>query len=117
MDGHTSRKKEEGSRTVADRGFLMRQLAGQLVRSAGSVGANLQEAKAGQSKPDFIAKTFIALKECREAWFWLRLIAASEPAVHSAAKPLISEASELIAILTTCLVRAKSNQNRGNQKA
>jgi hypothetical protein len=52
---------------VARRGYIMRRLAGQLVDAAGSVGANLEEADAGQSKADFISKNSIALKECREA--------------------------------------------------
>jgi four helix bundle protein len=36
------------------------------------VGANLEEAAEAQTKRDFIAKNFIALKEAREARFWLR---------------------------------------------
>jgi len=49
----------------AERDFVMRRLIGQLVDSAGSVGANLEEADDGQTKPDFISKTSIALKEVR----------------------------------------------------
>jgi four helix bundle protein len=65
-------------RIVAERGYVMARLAAQLVAAGGSIGANLEEAADAQSKPDFIAKNFIALKEAREARFWLRLIAASE---------------------------------------
>jgi len=48
--------------------------ADQLLRSATSIGANVAEAGAGQSKKDFIAKMAIASKESRETRFWLRLL-------------------------------------------
>ena len=44
-----------------------RTLANQLLRSGTSVGANVEEAQAGQSRADFISKMSIALKEAREA--------------------------------------------------
>jgi four helix bundle protein len=50
----------------------------QLLDAATSVGANLEEAKAGQSRADFIHKNAISLKEAREANYWLRLILATE---------------------------------------
>ena len=102
------------ARRVAERDQILRHLAWQLVDAGGSVGANLEESAAGQTKPDFIAKQFIALKESREARFWLRLIAACEPSFKQSALPLIQESSELIAILTTSLKTARSNPNRGN---
>ena len=46
----------------------------QMVRSATSVGANIEEALAAQSKRDFAARMTIASKEAREAQYWLRLI-------------------------------------------
>jgi hypothetical protein len=61
----------------------------------------------------FGTKQFTALKESREARFWLRLIAASEPRFKPSALPLIQESSELIAILTASLRTAKSNPRRG----
>ncbi len=48
--------------------------ANQLLRSATSIGANVCEAGAGQTKKDFIAKMAIAYKEARETRYWLRLI-------------------------------------------
>lgn len=47
------------------RDLVSRTLVRQLLRSATSVGANLEESQAGQSKPDFISKNAIALKEAR----------------------------------------------------
>jgi four helix bundle protein len=46
-------------------------LSKQLLRSATSIGANVEEATAGQSKRDFIAKMSIASKEARETRYWL----------------------------------------------
>ena len=44
-------------------------IAKQLLRSATSIGANLNEASFGSSKADFIAKMHIALKECSESLY------------------------------------------------
>lgn len=52
-------------------------LGKQLLRSGTSIGANLEEAQAGQSQADFIHKNAIALKEARETVYWLRLLAAT----------------------------------------
>ncbi len=53
-------------------------LSKQLLRSATSIGANVEEANAGQSKKDFIAKMSIASKEARETKYWLRLLDKSQ---------------------------------------
>jgi four helix bundle protein len=50
----------------------------QLLRSAISIGANIEEAYAAQTKKDFIAKMSIASKEAREAKYWLRLLDKSQ---------------------------------------
>jgi len=46
----------------------------QLLRSATSVGANVEEAQAAQSRKDFISKMSIASKEARESKYWIRLL-------------------------------------------
>jgi four helix bundle protein len=101
------------SRKVADRGWPMSRLATQLLKAGTSIGANLEEAAEAQSKRDFIAKNCISLKEARETRYWLRLLAASEPALASDAKPLVAEASEFVAILSTSIKRAPANPGRG----
>ena len=50
----------------------------QLLRSATSIGANIEEAIAGQSKKDFLHKMAIALKEVRETRYWLNLLDKSQ---------------------------------------
>ena len=53
---------------------MPRFLSKQLLRSATSIGANAEEAIAGQSRKDFISKMAIASKEARETRYWLRLL-------------------------------------------
>ncbi len=60
---------------VAKKEFV---LSTQLLRSATSIGANIQEASAAQSKKDFISKMCIASKEARETRYWLSLFQESE---------------------------------------
>ncbi|WP_306460136.1 four helix bundle protein [Tenacibaculum discolor] len=50
----------------------------QLLRSGTSIGANIEEALAGQSKRDFISKMSISSKEPRETKYWLRLLKESD---------------------------------------
>jgi four helix bundle protein len=83
-------------------------LAKQLLRAGTAIGANLEEADAGQSKPDFIAKCAIALKEARETHYWLRLLAACEVIPSQRLAPLTDEANELVAILTTIVKKAQA---------
>ncbi len=49
-------------------------LSKQLLRSGTSIGANLAEAECAISKNDFLAKVYIALKECMETKYWLELL-------------------------------------------
>ena len=95
---------------------ILRQLCWQLLRAAGSIGANLEEAAAAQSRPDFISKNSIALKECRETLYWLRLISESEPDQRCAASALIAEMGEIAAILGAIVLRAKSNHARAKRR-
>lgn len=53
-------------------------LARQLLKSGTSIGANVEEAIAAQSKKDFISKMAFASKEARESRYWLRLLDKSK---------------------------------------
>ena len=53
-------------------------LVNQPERSATSIGANIREAKYAHSKPDFVSKLQIALKECYETEYWLELMQKAE---------------------------------------
>ncbi len=87
-----------------------RTLANQLLRSGTSIGANIEEAQAGQSKADFIAKMSISRKEARETLYWLRLLEASDIIEASKLKELNTEADELVRILTSIVKTAQLNQ-------
>jgi four helix bundle protein len=83
------------------------QLAPQLLDAGTSIGANLEEATAGQSKPDFISKNCIALKESRETRYWLRLIDVTNMLPEENIKADVQEATEFVAILTTIITNAR----------
>ena len=53
-------------------------LSKQILRSGTSIGANVEEAMAAQSRKDFISKMSIASKESRETRYWLRLLDKSK---------------------------------------
>jgi len=87
-------------------------LGRQLLRYATSIGANLEEASAGQSKCDFVFKCNIALKEARETHYWLRLLSESGVVSSRKISDLTSESNELVVILTT-IVKKSRIHNKG----
>jgi len=87
-----------------------RTLSKQLLRAGTSVGANVEEAQAGQSKADFISKNAIALKEARECHYWLRLLIAAEVLTEKRLAELRDEATELAKILAAIIVSAKRHR-------
>lgn len=89
---------------------VSRTLSNQLLRSATSIGANVEEAHGSQSKADFTAKMYIACKEARETHYWLRLFIEVDLVPKSRLKPLLDEANELVAILTTTVRRLKGEK-------
>jgi four helix bundle protein len=77
-----------------------RRIAEQFLSAGTAVGANLEEAKAAHSRAEFLAKNSIALKEAREARYWLRLLRACDLVPSERIDPHLQEAKELVAILT-----------------
>jgi four helix bundle protein len=94
------------------RSLAARTISRQLLRSGTSIGANLEEASAAQSKADFISKCSIASKEARETRYWLRLLTASRSVDSTRLAPLIQEADEIVAILTAILKKAAQSPRR-----
>ncbi len=82
-------------------------LAKQLLRSGTSIGANVEEAQAGQSRKDFINKMAIALKEARETNYWLRLLEASKILPKEKLAELIKESDEIKKIIGAIIVKSK----------
>ena len=66
--------------------------------------------QAAQSKPDFISKNSIALKEARETHYWLRLLIAGEIMPEKKLAGLRDEAEEIERILGSIVVSAKRSQ-------
>ena len=89
-------------------GRVSATLANQLLRSGTSIGANVEEGQASQSKADFISKYSIACKEARETHYWLRLLASTELVSADRLVPLTDEANKLISILTTIIKKSRS---------
>lgn len=81
----------------------------QLIRSAGSVGANYIEANDALGQRDFLMRIRIARKEAKEARYWLELTdcASGQADIR---ENLINEATELIKILSAVLVRYNANK-------
>jgi len=90
---------------------VSKTLANQLLRSGTSIGANVEEAQAGQRKADFIAKMSIGRKEARETHYLLRLLKESEIVSEAQLSEIIKEADEIIRILTAIV---KTSQTRNS---
>ena len=89
-----------------------RILGRQLLRSGTSIGANIHEAQAAQTKADFIAKMYIAYKEARETAYWLRLIREAKLVSVNRLAGLADETGQLVKILSAILLSAKQNSKK-----
>jgi four helix bundle protein len=87
-------------------------LSKQLLRSGTSIGANVNEAQAGQSKNDFTAKMSIASKEARESKYWVDLLiktdylSPNDKHVHT----LVNEIDEIVKLLTSIVKSSQENK-------
>lgn len=84
-------------------------LSKQLLRSATSIGANVNEALAGYSKVDFAYKMSISSKEARETLYWLELLEKSQM-VKLDYTSYIQSCEELVKMLTS-IVKTSQNPN------
>ena len=73
----------------------------QLMKSGTSIGANIEEAVSAESRKDFLHKMNIALKEAREAHYWLRLLDASDIEIDQSLRDHLSVADELVRLLVS----------------
>ena len=74
-------------------------LSKQLLRSATSIGANVEEAIGGQSRRDFFSKLTIAYKEARETHYWIRLLKDTKYILRERADEMISDVEEILKII------------------
>jgi four helix bundle protein len=90
-------------------------LSKQLLRSGTSIGANVHEAVAAESKKDFIHKLGIAAKEARETLYWLNLLRDSNYINQEQFEVLHTSCNSLIKILNSIILTTKqryfSNEN------
>ena len=80
----------------------------QLLRSGTSIGANIAESQQAQSRPDFIAKRNIALKEAVETNYWLRLLYATNFLSNAEFSSIMDDCREIEKLLTAVLKSTKS---------
>lgn len=82
-------------------------LSKQLLKSGTSIGANIEEATAGQSRADFLSKMAIASKEARETLYWLRLLRDSEILDGQSLANVLTEGEEIMKIVTAIVKTTK----------
>ena len=98
---------EELPNTIAGR-----IVANQFGRSATSVGANYRAACRARSKAEFSAKLGNVEKEADESAYWLEIIIERKMLAPRSVKPLLNEANELTAIMTSSRKTAGRNINQ-----
>ena len=82
-------------------------LTKQLLRSGTSIGANVAEAQQAQSRPDFVHKVNVALKEAYETNYWLRLLHATQYLTNKEYESIIKDCAELEKLLIAITKSAK----------
>ena len=85
-----------------------RHIAGQIVEAGTAIGAHYEEARGAESKADFVHKLGLALKECRETRYWLRVIHRGRLFSGDFPADLLVEADALCAILGQSILTTKS---------
>ena len=82
----------------------------QLYKSGTSIGANIDEGLQAQSKPDFISKMGIALKEASETSYWLNLLVRTEYISQKMFESLLTDCDELSRLLTAIIKSSRENK-------
>jgi len=83
-------------------------IARQLARSGTAVGANIEEAQGSHSRKEFVRRMNIARSEARETLYWLPLVAETGVLAPDRLREIMTEADELVRILTTIVKRSRS---------
>jgi len=92
-----------------DGGGVGRMMVPQLVNCSTSLAGMLEEARAAESKRDFISKCCIGLKECREAGTRLRVCHTCQLGPRREAEALVQEAQELTLIVGAIVRNTRRN--------
>ncbi len=83
------------------------RIIGQLVGSAGSVGANYREANDALGKKDFVQRLRIARREAKESLHWLEILLEANLEKSSEINPLLKESEELKNILSAIIIKSE----------
>jgi len=92
---------------ISKRSWIGKKLASQTLDSGTSIGANVEEAQAAESRADFTHKYNIALKEARETKFWLRPLSAVKVSGSEGVEALKTEADEISRIIGRIIVNTR----------
>ena len=84
-------------------------LSNQLERSGTSIGANIREAKYAHSRPDFIAKLQISLRECYETEYWIETAQKADIISDEIAKTVLHDCGSIRRMLISSINTAKEN--------
>jgi four helix bundle protein len=84
-------------------------LSKQFLRSGTSIGANVREAGQAQSKPDFLSKMNIALKEANETLYWIDLLFDTDYISVDKKQSYHKECNELVSLLSAVVKTTKKN--------
>ena len=83
-------------------------LAKQLLRSGTSIGANVSESQQAQSRPDFVSKLNIALKEATETEYWLRLLHETDYLNNEQFDSIFNDCNEVKSLLVAIVKTTKN---------
>ena len=89
-------------------------LSKQIMRSGTSIGANVREAKYGESKADFVHKLAIALKEANETEYWLQLMVSTGYITQKQFDDIEKDITDLLKMLTAIIKSSKEGMKRRN---
>ena len=84
----------------------------QLLRCGTSIGANIAEANCAFSEKDFLAKMYIAFKECAETEYWLELLFETDLLNEKEYKSMLSDCTEIKKLLSSITKTVKDNNKR-----
>ncbi len=90
-------------------------LSKQILRSGTSIGVNVVETLAGQTKKDFVYKTSIASKEARETLYWLEFIDYAAIIENTKIKTLKNDINSIIKILTSIVKTTRQNLTKNSK--
>jgi len=94
-----------------------RTVGGQLVRARTSVGANYRAACRARSRAEFTARLGVVEEEADESGYWLEMIIEGELMRAGLVEPLLTEANELVAIMTSSRITIHKKQLADKQNA